>query len=692
MADQFHFLRPDWLWLLLPMVWLLWRLLRSDGNADAWRSLVDAHLLPRLLADGGGPRRLPRVLLGLGWLLGVLALAGPTWARLPQPVYQAQDYRVLALDLSPSMNATDLSPSRLAHARFKLLDLLRKVRDGQTALLAYGAEPYLVAPLTSDTNTIAAQVPSLETGLLPVQGAKRTDLALDMAGDLLQQVGAPDGEVILISDGLDHPAAAGEAARRLRNRGYRVSVLGIGSAKGAPIPAAGGGFLKDSKGNILLSNLDVGALQTLAHTGGGRYVTAGPDDRDIEALVGSDHANLRNAVEKQDAKADQWREEGPWLLLLLLPLAAFAFRRGWLAPLALLMLLGSPPQAHAFGWSDLWQRPDQQAAGLLQAGDTAKAAETFQRPDWRAAAQYQAGDYQQALETLDGVQDPDSAYNRGNTLARLGDLKQALAAYDQALEENPRDADARHNRDLVQKLLDRQQAQERQQSPQDQKKQGQSSGQQDQQRSGEPQQQGQRGQQQSDQRQQQGRQQSGQQQQNGQQEPQKSGEKQGQQGQPQPGEQQGQHEQQRPKSDGQTRQAEADRQEQPGKEKEKGESRRSDEKAEEQKAQQAGTGKEEQEPKGPEREKAQSARASRRESSGKRSEQQQPSPPSEPGLTDLTGKPQTGSGASIQSAAARIDPEDLQAMEQMLRRVEDDPGGLLRQRFLLQHLRRTGQL
>jgi len=245
MPHDFHFLRPEWLWLLLPLALVLWRLVRGESGGDAWRGLVDAHLLPRLLSDDRGPaQRLPLVLLGLGWLLGVLALAGPTWERLPQPVYQAQDYRVIALDLSPSMNATDLPPSRLAHARFEVLDLLRKAKEGQTALLAYGAEPYVVSPLTADTQTITAQVPSLQTGLLPVQGAKRTDLVLDKAGELLHQAGAPDGEVLLFTDGLDHPAAADEAARKLRAEDYRVSVLGIGSAKGAPVPLTDGGFLR----------------------------------------------------------------------------------------------------------------------------------------------------------------------------------------------------------------------------------------------------------------------------------------------------------------------------------------------------------------------------------------------------------------------------------------------------------------
>ena len=681
MPHDFHFLRPEWLCLLIPLALVLWRLVWVEGGGDAWRGLVDAHLLPRLLTDDeGGAQCLPLLLLGLGWMLGVLALAGPTWERLPRPVYQAQDYRVVALDLSASMNATDLSPSRLAHARFEVLDLLRRAREGQTALLAYGAEPYVVSPLTSDTETIAAQVPSLETGLLPVQGARRTDLALDKAGELLRQAGAPDGEVILVSDGLDHPAAADEAARRLRAEGYRVSVLGIGGAKGAPVPLAGGGFLKDEKGAILLPKLDREALSTLASTGGGRYVTAGPDDRDIETLIPARGAGLAPRAQKQDIRADQWREEGPWLLLVLLPLAALGFRRGWLAPLVLVAALTPAPDAHAFGWDDLWLRPDQQAERLLQDGNASEAAETFRRPDWRAAAQYQAGDYQQALKTLKGVQGVEADYNKGNALARSGQLEQAVAAYDRALEQNPQDEDARHNRDLVQKLLNqRRQEQSRQgrQGQQDQQGQG---GQQDHQ--GRRDHQGERNQQghgaQQDQKGQEEQHGQGQQ---GQQNPQGQKDKREQQGHKS---QQGQQEQ----KDQMGQQGQQDRQaQQPrGDQERQGQQEKQEHKAQ---AEQKATQEAQEGSKGSNAAQApKTEQPSRSDSSIPHSEFHTPHS-SEPGLGDLLGdKP----GARTRPAEDQFNSEDRQAMEQMLRRVEDDPAGLLRQRFLLQHLRRTGQL
>lgn len=655
---EFHFLRPLWLWMLLPLALLLWRLAARRGEREVWRSLVDPHLLSKLLVEeGGAVRRLPLLLLGAGWLLLVLALAGPTWQRLPAPVYQAQQYRVLALDISPSMNATDLTPTRLVHARYELLDLLHRAREGQTALLAYGAEPYLVSPLTTDSATIAAQVPGLATDLLPVSGAKRTDLALAQAGDLLRQAGAPDGEVILITDNLAHPAAALEAVRKLRAEGYRVSVLGVGTAHGAPVQVAGGGFLKDKSGAILMPNLDVESLRTLASAGGGLYVTASPDDQDTNRLLAA-APGARQGARQRDSRGEQWREEGVWLLLLLLPIALLAFRRGWMSPLMLLLLFSPlPPEAHAMGWDDLWLRSDQQAARQLEAGRPAEAVKLFRQPDWRAAAQYQAGDYAQALRTLQARQGAQTQYNRGNTLAHLGRLEDALKAYDGALKADPRDADARHNRDLVQALLDRRKSQA-QSRPSD--------GAQQKGRQGQPQQPGGQGLQ-------------GQQAQQG-----KSG-------------RQGEH----------SRQGRQGEQARRGKAGEPGQQAQQGRPGEQPQQGKGGQGKQEQQAKqsaqGPQ---AQSAASGKSGKSGKEDAgrslaagpkaQQPPAPqgPTQaPGPADLLdGRRKPDAGRVAANPAAGGNPEQAQAMEQMLRQVEDDPGGLLRQRFLLQHLRRTGQL
>lgn len=448
--EPFHFLRPLWL-LGLPLLALLsawlWRR-RARGH---WGAVCDPQLLPHLLlAEGARAGALPVAAFALAGTLALLALAGPAWRQLEQPVFQDRSPLVLVLDLSRSMDATDLRPSRLERARLKLLDILAARREGESALLVYAAAPFVVTPLTDDGATIANQLRGLETGLMPAQGS-RADLAVAKAVELLRQAGAARGDILLITDG----DAAG-AAEPLRGGAYRLSVLGVGSAEGAPVPLAGGGYLKDAAGAIVLPRLDEPALQRLAAAGGGLYRRLATDDTDVRALLEATGGRPSADARPTTRQADRWHEEGPWLLLPLLPLAALAFRRGLLA-LPLLLVLGLPDPAHAFGWRDLWLRPDQQGAQALAQGQPEAAAGLFQDRRWQAAARYRAGQYEEALKAADGLDGADDWYNRGNALARLGRLPEAARAYDEALARDPRHVDAGHNRDLVRQALERQQ-------------------------------------------------------------------------------------------------------------------------------------------------------------------------------------------------------------------------------------------
>ncbi len=718
MSFDLHFLRPLWFLALLPLPWLLWRLARANPGAEAWRGLVDAHLLAHLLVEEGARvRRLPRVLLALGWLLGVTALAGPVWERLPEPLYQAQAQRVILLDLSPDMDAQDLTPSRLARARFEILDLLAAATEGETALLAYGAEPFLVSPLTQDAATIAAQVPDLETALLPVRGPKRTDLALEAAGEMLKRSGSPEGGIILVTADPERPDAVRSQVARLRDQGYRTSVLGLGTEKGAPVPRAEGGFQADAQGGIRLSRLQSDLLAEIAAAGGGRYVPLAADESDTRALLPEarlDVAGRELAAEvRKDIQADQWREEGPWLLLALLPLAALAFRRGWLSPLVLLVFLVPPPPAEALGWQDLWWRADQQGAQALAAGDPRQAAERFQRPDWRAAAQYESGEYDQTLETLKDQAGAEAAYNRGNALARAGRLEEAIAEYDQVLAEAPDHADAQVNRELLRRLRDQQQpppSSESDSKEGDQSQDGQAGGnsQSQEDKQGQKDQQDQQGdsggQDSQDQQDPQGQQGPGDpQDQKGQPEGQGGGQDSGGQGQDAQG---GQPQAQdpagakgqaaasqrqegaspAPTGPGDPQEAEAGQETPQAGQSAQPKSPDGDNPGEG--AADASPKEASPEPRGQDDAQASAASSNKEGPMGQQPDQARPG--AEPGKQDLLGGQEPGGKPNPQVQAPAS--EDEQAMEHQLRRVPDDPGGLLRQRFMLQHLRRQGQL
>lgn len=473
---NFLFLRPFWLVTIIPVIiGLIW-LARRPVGVRIWKQVIDAHLLPYVLRGADkGLRRWSLLLIGVGGILAAIALAGPAWERLPQPVFRNQDALVIALDLSRSMDSEDVTPSRLQRARFKINDILNERADGQTALIVYAAQAFTVSPLTDDAATIIAQLPVLTTDLMPTQGS-RVDRALSLAGDLLRQSGAGRGNVLVVTDGAN-PESSGPAAQELVAAGYRVSVLGVGTEAGGPIPGQGG-LIKGKDGAIVIAQLDRAALGELADAGGGTYHDLAADDDDIKQLLTDLDGAPANAGETE-LTADVWHDRGYWLLLPLLPLAALIFRRGFLLAFAMVIIIPMP-RAEAFNWQDLWQRPDQQASEWLENGDAERAAESFDDPAWQAAARYRAGQFEASLHALEGHQDVEAAYNRGNALARLGRFEDAIQAYDQALDLNPEHDDALFNRKLIEDLMDQQQ-QQQSQTGENQDQQNQQNQQQDQQ-------------------------------------------------------------------------------------------------------------------------------------------------------------------------------------------------------------------
>jgi Ca-activated chloride channel family protein len=307
---------------------------------------------------------------------------------------------VLVLDLSMSMLAQDLKPDRLTRVRYRLMDVLEQTLEGQVGLVAYAGDAYVVAPLTSDTNTIANMLPALQPDIIPVSGS-RADRGLALAAELLQRSGAGNGEILLVTDSVR--AVDVEQATRLAASGMVVSVLAVGTREGAPVPS-GNGFVSDAQGNVVIARLDLAALRELATAGQGRLSvldSSSTAELPWKAGDGSEF-NLRDG-----SLGERWRDMGPWLVLALLPFAALAFRRGML--FALLLVIGpglfAPPSAQAGWWDDLWQRRDQQAQQALAADQAAAAAGLARDPSLSGEAWYRSGDYARAAEAYNRVQD-----------------------------------------------------------------------------------------------------------------------------------------------------------------------------------------------------------------------------------------------------------------------------------------------
>lgn len=456
-------LRPFWL-LILPLpIWLLWRLWHRQRQIGRWQRLLPEAFHAALLTRGRlRNSRRPWLVLGAAWLLACLALLGPSWQQAEQPSLSRADPLVVLLDTTPAMLAADVRPTRLEQAKHEILDLLQTRPDAQTAVVAFAGSAHTLVPLTNDIATTQNLLDALQPELMPESG-HRADLAVAHGIGLLAQGGHERGRLLLIGSQLDERERSA-IATLLEDSSVQLLILGIGTEQGAPIAREDGSFLKDDNGAILIPRLDDSGLRRFASEIGGRYQQARLDESDLHAL--GLLARTGEIVTRDDTtRLSAWLDQGHWLLLPLLLLAACAGRRGWLFCLPLIVFMPQP--ASASGMQDLWSRPDQQGIRLLESERPAEAAERFENPQWRGYALYQAGDFAGAAEQFGKGDTAADHYNRGNALARNDELEAAIEAYDQALALDPALEHAQRNKATVEEILRQQQAQQ-EQAPDDQ--------------------------------------------------------------------------------------------------------------------------------------------------------------------------------------------------------------------------------
>ena len=456
---EFHFLRPEWFYALIPAVLIFIIIRLRQGTASSWEKTIDPALLPYLLEDHvSTASKVPRFLILFGWIIAVIALAGPVWEKTPQPVHEREDALVILFDLSRSMYATDVKPNRLVRARRKLLDLLEQRTEGVTALVVYAGDAHIVSPLTDDAKTIAELIPAVSPEIMPAPGSQLAP-ALGLAKTLFEDAGMGSGRILIITDEIRDVARAQTIAREFRVA-YPVSVLAVGTPEGAPILDPKLGFLKDASSKLIIPPVDLNALQEFATVAGGRFAHMTLIDSDLEYLLAEEPLDLDESQFREvERDFDIWFEEGPWLLLLLLPIAALSFRRGWVWSIALLTFLPVDP-AQASIWDDLWYTSDQQGVRAMAEDAPDIAATKFKDPQWKATAQYRAGNFAEAAEHFNQSSTSDGLYNLGNSLAKQKKYEEAIKAYEDALALSEDNEDAAFNKALVEKLLEQQQQQQ----------------------------------------------------------------------------------------------------------------------------------------------------------------------------------------------------------------------------------------
>ena len=461
LITHFHFLRPYWLIGIIPVVVIIAYSLLKSMRESNWQSIINENLLPYLIENTKLKKSYyPLYGLLIVWLLMVVAMAGPTWEKRPTVVRQDTSALVLVWDLSPSMNATDVKPSRLTRSKLKLIDLLNSRNEGLTALVVYAGSAHVVTPLTDDNRTIVNLVKDITTDVIPEVGSN-PELAYEIAQQLFLDGGHSTGDILFLSDGI--PPSAVENLKSLQNSKFTTSMWGIGTADGAPIPLENGEYARGDNNEIIFARFNDKAMSDVAIQLGGMYIPFSDGDLDIDTINGFKLDKLKQSNKESEREFDQWVEFGPFLLLFTLPFLAFAFRRGWLLSIIPLLTLVPTDKVQALQWQDLWKNDDQQAQEILNQ-DPQKAADQFSNSDWKATANYRAENYQQAEKLYQENETAENLFNLGNSLAHLGKYDEAINAYEKAKSLDSELTGIDKNIDIVKQLkeLENQQNQQNQ--------------------------------------------------------------------------------------------------------------------------------------------------------------------------------------------------------------------------------------
>ena len=461
--QHLHWREPLWLLLvLLPLLVPLWR--RRGARSSKLEAFADPPLLQRLLS-GEMQRPLRSLALLIAWTLAALAAAGPYWQPdAAAPGEQRGADIAVIVDISPSMAAADIGPTRLQRAKRELRDFTALLGNDRVALVAFSANAYSVLPLTADHDAFLRFVDLLDPRLTALPGSNLAR-ALEVSEQLLSSSAKDSRAIVLLSDGEYHDPDTLAAARRLNADRIPLFAIGVGTDGGAPVPDNDGHFIQ-YQGRVVISHLDRSALQSLAKTGQGAYFDLRDDDSEWRALL----AQLRDRTRAAAHASSQLRMQGialyPWLLAasLLLFLWNGARRREGLAMLILPLLLIKPAPSEAAPWTE------QRAYEALQQGDYARAQTLYGDVDGYGGqlglgtAAYRRQDWQTALSAFrraarradDDGQKARALYDAGNVLAQLHRFKEASDAYQTALRLQPNLNKAALNLNLVNQFLDAQ--------------------------------------------------------------------------------------------------------------------------------------------------------------------------------------------------------------------------------------------
>lgn len=425
------FLRP-WalLLLLLPIVFYL---IQKKGASitNPWKKYIQSVFLPHLIVQKKISIKQNKtfVLITLIWFLLCLALSGPAFDKIPTKGVKDAPATVLVVDLNT------LNAEKIAQLHIKLYEILEQLKGNQIGIVLYDTKGYVAAPLTQDTEMLKSLIPSLQPQVMPDLG-NYLDKGIETAITLLKNIQTGSGRILLITGGTPDTA---NVRTRLQNESYTMGILSIGSTQtGEPVLSKNGSFLRTATGDLILSKPNKEALEEI-----GIYYPAQPDGTEIKKLIQATQPKNSPFLSTQlphwansITQMDVWQDLGVYIVILAFPFMLLLFRKGIFYVLLGTLVLTASTNCFA----GIWLRPDQESYRTIQNGNK----------------QYQLKNYQKALETYQSDSSVESLYNQGNTWAHLKEYEKAIEAYETVLKTHPSHADAKFNKEYIEKQLKKQ--------------------------------------------------------------------------------------------------------------------------------------------------------------------------------------------------------------------------------------------
>ncbi len=437
-AEQFHFIRPLWLLILIPfgiVIYLRWK---QDAKNE-WQEQLPKHLRNALtINDAGWKKQLPLKLLGVSMFVAIIVCAGPTWQREASPFGEDKAALLIVLDNSESMLQKDLAPNRLERSKQKIRDLIKQRQGGKTGLVVFSGSAHLAMPLTKDDSVFAPFLAAIQPDIMPVEG-KSAETALPLIDP---QLGAESvGTVLLITDGVN-PTTTEAFKSYFEKSRHQLLVLAAGNGDRA----------SDNP-------MDLSSLKSLASKSNGSVVEVTIDDSDIKTL----NSKIERHMQLNNESAMPWKDMGYFLLFPVSLLMLSWFRKGWLVKWCLVALIvfpsfySTPTYAETVSlkaktnepvkevtawdrttqwWMDLWLTPDQQGQWYFDKFEYLTAAKRYQDPLKKGIAYYYAGEYKLAHSAFLQVKTNLGIFNAANSLARQREYLAARDVYQLLLERD----------------------------------------------------------------------------------------------------------------------------------------------------------------------------------------------------------------------------------------------------------------